>query len=372
MKHHCRLSSKSKSNKPDAHIVDAGQENCRCQCHDEEIGDTNGNHTDWQENEDGKYKKTDKENLRLPEQLVHAFHFFPGVKPMFEPPAASWEECQEACRNLKTCHSWSMYSEEHRIYGNTCRIYDVKLGDPEKCDFTIPNFWRKGNFPCVAKKTDYGFQNIGQNVSFGGVQREVKKSAKNCKALGWSTTNWGDEFKHTELVCGARPDCSQKAKSYGEARQICKKQGARLCTLAETQANEAARTGCNMDKMATWTSTPCKKGGEHYYIQLANERFRKDATRDLDKRVHCTHQEQQTSSGNNDVGQFVKRDGYMWNPTRIGGFLEIAVQCCADQDICGNGDHNHQHPEGWKGHLCTATKEAAKRSSGAWVYDRNE
>jgi hypothetical protein len=381
-KHKCTLSSKSKSVREDAHIVEEGQEICRCQCHDEEVGDTKGDHTDWQDNAHGKYKASNKEKLRATEAVVHSMHFFPGVKPMYEPPARDWQECQESCRNIKQCMSWSMYTEATRVYGDKCRIYDVKLGEPETCDFTIPDFWTRGNFPCVTKQSEFGFQNIGAVSSMGTIDNQLHKSEKACKDLGWDTTNWGDEFHNTALVCGARPDCSKTSANYSHAVEICKSQGARLCTLAETQANEAAGKNCNFDKThAVWTSTPCMHGpqdfgphgdphghgghvpGDHYYVQLANERWRNAATRDIDKRVHCTHHAQQTTTGNNDVGEFVMTGDFEFG-TRIGGFLEIAVQCCADDVNRGCTGNNNE---------CSSVKESVpKRKNGAWVTGRQE
>jgi hypothetical protein len=67
----------------------------------------------------------------------------------------------------------------------------------------------------------------------------------------------------TQDVCAASevPGC-QTSNSWRHAAAVCAASGARLCTLVELEAGEAAGTGCGFDSQRTWTSTvsQCPQG----------------------------------------------------------------------------------------------------------------
>jgi len=53
------------------------------------------------------------------------------------------------------------------------------------------------------------------------------------------------------------------AVSWTAAEAFCSDAGARLCTVAELQADEAKGTGCSSNKKLIWTSEACSAG---YYV----------------------------------------------------------------------------------------------------------
>ena len=61
---------------------------------------------------------------------------------------------------------------------------------------------------------------------------------------------WGSSFINKK--------CNSN-KTYAEASDICKTQGARLCTETELKNNCTAGTGCNYDNYALWTKDVCNK-----------------------------------------------------------------------------------------------------------------
>lgn len=87
----------------------------------------------------------------------------------------------------------------------------------------------------------------------------VLTSASTCDELGW---NNADERGSTS-VCGETDlglgGCSG-TKSHSEATAICEAAGARLCTVAELQADETRGTGCKYDTRMMWTSDECTGG----------------------------------------------------------------------------------------------------------------
>ena len=60
---------------------------------------------------------------------------------------------------------------------------------------------------------------------------------------------------------GQKGDYCMVAKwTYKEAKRICKKAGARLCTFEEMKNGEASGSGCRGGSKLHWTSTECGKG----------------------------------------------------------------------------------------------------------------
>jgi hypothetical protein len=81
------------------------------------------------------------------------------------------------------------------------------------------------------------------------------QSRLNCTELHWAV--------HTaaEGVCAKRPDCRWKAETLEAALDKCEGLGARLCTLAEVEADDTDQLGCFMDTQLAWTSTRCATAG---------------------------------------------------------------------------------------------------------------
>ena len=94
-------------------------------------------------------------------------------------------------------------------------------------------------------------------------------SASSCGDLGWTNA---DTFGATS-VCSESDfglgGCSGELK-WLEAVAFCETAGARLCTLAELQRDEAKGTGCSMDGEQVWSSDACSGG--HYAAMGSTKR----------------------------------------------------------------------------------------------------
>ena len=83
-------------------------------------------------------------------------------------------------------------------------------------------------------------------------------SQSSCGDLGWTNI---DQYGSTG-VCGASEisgSCSG-AVSWAAAEAFCSDAGARLCTVAELQADETRGTGCQSNNALVWTSEVCGTG----------------------------------------------------------------------------------------------------------------
>ena len=83
-------------------------------------------------------------------------------------------------------------------------------------------------------------------------------SVLNCNALAWNGAANGDP-----AVCGgsnvAQGLCAGGA-SFSDAQALCTTMGARLCTLSELLADEAAGPECDLDAESVWSATACAAG----------------------------------------------------------------------------------------------------------------
>jgi hypothetical protein len=84
------------------------------------------------------------------------------------------------------------------------------------------------------------------------------KSVLSCSELGWTNAaTFGDS-----LVCGESDATSlggscSGLKTWANAKQFCEAGGSRLCTLDELMQDETRLTGCQYDRLFTWSSTVC-------------------------------------------------------------------------------------------------------------------
>jgi len=83
---------------------------------------------------------------------------------------------------------------------------------------------------------------------------------KSCATLGWATSSanpavCGESDKGFKVLDNSNKCFYEKAQP--DANFHCSKMGARLCTLAEVSQGVGTKTGCMMDSLSVWTSTPC-------------------------------------------------------------------------------------------------------------------
>jgi hypothetical protein len=94
----------------------------------------------------------------------------------------------------------------------------------------------------------------------------IATSVSSCDDLGWTNA---DAFGST-LVCGESDSglggCSAHL-SWADAVTFCSDAGARLCRADELAADEARRTGCDLDNQLLWTDDSCPGG---HFIQLGS------------------------------------------------------------------------------------------------------
>ena len=86
-------------------------------------------------------------------------------------------------------------------------------------------------------------------------------STSTCDTLSWGKA---PEFKGSPLVCGSAQltsGCGYQ-KTWADNKTWCENGGARMCTLAEVQAQEVRSTGCGVFDTVVWTASPCDGG--HY------------------------------------------------------------------------------------------------------------
>lgn len=97
-----------------------------------------------------------------------------------------------------------------------------------------------------------------------------KRTCTDCQELGW-------KYEFGSLaVCGAVVDGACPDVTHAEAEAKCEAKGARLCTMAEVTRGEAKSTGCGIDDLPQWTSTPCTTPeGKPGFIQQGDANMKK-------------------------------------------------------------------------------------------------
>ena len=105
---------------------------------------------------------------------------------------------------------------------------------------------------CCADRVDTTAVVVPEEA-WDGIPAAGTLSVKSCTELSW-------KFMYGNNVCGASAIngvCHKTSKTFNEAVDVCSAVGARLCTAAEVEANAVAATGCAIDSLLVWTSTPC-------------------------------------------------------------------------------------------------------------------
>jgi len=93
----------------------------------------------------------------------------------------------------------------------------------------------------------------------GPVSTPTSGGTSTCADLGWgNAATYG-----STSVCGESDlslgSCSG-AVAWAVAEAFCSSAGARMCTMAELQADEARGTGCGIDRTMVWSSNVCSGG----------------------------------------------------------------------------------------------------------------
>jgi len=81
-------------------------------------------------------------------------------------------------------------------------------------------------------------------------------SETTCEVLGWTNApSYGSPTVcgETEAMTGTCPEL----QSWDDAKVLCQTAGARLCSSAELELDEARGTGCNYDSQLVWSATSC-------------------------------------------------------------------------------------------------------------------
>ncbi|CAE7510978.1 unnamed protein product [Symbiodinium natans] len=100
------------------------------------------------------------------------------------------------------------------------------------------------------------------------------RSELTCAELNWHTRS---RYNDDGMVCSTSSASPLKGCSgqvaWSEAQRSCKEVGARLCTQKELEEDEAAGTGCGMDRTHIWTNTKC---GVNQFMAVAGASRYKD------------------------------------------------------------------------------------------------
>ena len=112
-----------------------------------------------------------------------------------------------------------------------------------------------GGWPLDNECTATDDLNICAESDEGFGQFSRVDDSRNLACHGGQNTHQGDD----ETIDG-----------WSHAASICQSMGARLCTVAELQADEARCTGCQHDGEQVWTSEPCDQG--HFTAQGGSHR----------------------------------------------------------------------------------------------------
>mmetsp|Transcript_80670 Transcript_80670/g.261449 ORF Transcript_80670/g.261449 Transcript_80670/m.261449 type:complete len:834 (-) Transcript_80670:69-2570(-) len=118
---------------------------------------------------------------------------------------------------------------------------------------------------CVEACKTSGVASTTQNETSSGDAR--RGSAMSCAELNWATTS---PSNRDHEVCGSSsddplPGCSGVV-TWMQGRDFCEAAGARFCTQQELEDDETAGSGCSLDQMHVWSSTPCKDGDLDGYM----------------------------------------------------------------------------------------------------------
>ena len=124
------------------------------------------------------------------------------------------------------------------------------------------------------------------DVELAGAIRWTGLAFEGCNGQAWqvlsSPANW---LRHSTRTCsqlglsgrgGLGAECSTSDELFSctynvdwfTARDLCESAGARLCTKPETLVGAGWDSGCGIDSMLVWTSTPCDAG--NYYLADGN------------------------------------------------------------------------------------------------------
>eukprot|EP00965_Chrysotila_dentata_P160102 5287221-Pleurochrysis_carterae.AAC.1 len=88
----------------------------------------------------------------------------------------------------------------------------------------------------------------------------VAKSLRTCQALSSARGGWAVRTgPHGTAVCADSTHGAARCLGpvpLGRAIEICRSEGARLCTADELSADAAAHSGCEYDGARVWSATP--------------------------------------------------------------------------------------------------------------------
>ena len=180
-------------------------------------------------------------------------------------PVFAFSEAEATCLELgsRLCTIEEVASNEVRgtgcgfdsvpIWSNTVGAcgagsHITAAGDPRNWDEFGPTCTDDANVAAVRCCAD----EVADILACSEVTDQVLNtcvSPLGCETLGWELEDGDDE------VCADSTGLGCQSLSYSDAETYCVSAGARLCTLDEIGANEAAGTGCGFDNQRTWTMT---------------------------------------------------------------------------------------------------------------------
>ena len=249
------------------------------------------------------------------------------------------DACERACIATPSCVGYERM-------GDTCELHSAELthvAPVQGCQCFVKTGSEEQERPPMrvavqAKCTNYDREQALKpgpeyaSPSIGALSNSLSSnfnggiSLHSCDELGWRSN------PNNVYACGASKffnesesgsgKCYKGGTSHADALQICRAEGARLCTVAELADDVARNTGCKLEGAVVWTGDQCFGGF-------------------------------MVAGGSSDKH---RKRGYIVEPTcKPASTKRFSVRCCADTRAAIHAHHvaNHE-PSGLQTKPCAA------------------
>ena len=206
-----------------------------------------------------------------------------------EPKLAAFEEGTISFAGYgadsRTCHLFIALAPDGLTLGNA--LHETPLGKVTKGLDTLqnivnrhqaayngvdtgvlqPDLFARGNAAAAAYPQLDRFKKCAVVVpSAAPPSLSVPGPPQTCSQLGWTSAiaNGVCGASFTNMEAPGVDKCFNK-RSQDEARRICERIGARLCSVSEIEAGAGISSGCQHDRQVLWSATPC---GDNKYVAI--------------------------------------------------------------------------------------------------------
>jgi len=241
-------------------------------------------------------------------------------------------------------------------YGWEIAYRSVKCAEGEQCDCTVncgdeDKF--KGKYEVACGWSKNADKPSCQNPGFKEQTElhEVRCCSDTSLNAGWKKHNNKCPYAESDV-----PQCFHD-KTFTEAKEICRKEGARLCTAEELKNDCTIGTGCHHDSDLIWSST----------------KFQKPAWANYDTCPHtrCKFEEKDGHT-NTKIFHGYAENGALWNANfhceRLDGYGQNNCKCVCDDSFKCSMTHHHASGTSTNYNAC-AEKQMGQRWPPASIKD---